>query len=77
MDKERPLPCPFCGKIEAVRLQSSHEDECSEISDREFFSYVCDASKWAGHEAGGCGAQSGFAPTEAAALTTWNRRVAR
>jgi hypothetical protein len=68
------LPCPFCGKIETIRIQSSseYEDECwGEVLDNdEQYHIVCNATKPIGP--GGCGASTGFFNSEEKAIDSWN-----
>lgn len=78
----RLAPCPFCGKLETVKLTDSSEYhmidcECQQDYDAEndrSYAVVCDASKPKGP--GGCGASGGFAPTRELAVERWNLRSA-
>lgn len=72
-------PCPFCGKAGTVEITDAHDlEECENFEDEEcpaetggscgFHAVVCSVHK------GGCGASSGYAPTEKEAVELWNRR---
>lgn len=69
--------CPFCGKHDTLMLTTFAElaDPYGElgIDEGESRAVVCDASKPDGK--GGCGATSGFKPTEADAVRNWNQRA--
>lgn len=69
------LPCPFCGADKAPRLASSQElmPELEDLDDGSEVTYTicCDAN------VGGCGACSGYQPTEANAVDAWDSRVIR
>lgn len=71
-------PCPFCGQqktlilIPASQYHADDEDDGYSYSHSETYAVMCDASSPGGP--GGCGASSGFKPTEAEAVTLWNRR---
>lgn len=75
------MPCPFCGadaaKIStAMQLEEcamAESEECPARKDADaakcgYKTVVCDVNK------GGCGAASGFMPTEEEAVRAWNRR---
>ena len=74
-------PCPFCGENVAVMTDAHDLEECSNFEDdnchcNEFESHpceyktvVCDVTR------GGCGASSGYYPTEKEAIEKWNRRA--
>lgn len=77
----KPKPCPFCGadaaKIStAMQLEEcamAESEECPARKDADaakcgYKTVVCDVNK------GGCGAASGFMPTEEEAVRAWNRR---
>lgn len=68
-------PCPHCGKTKPVRMAAASEDEGFDGSNADSYAVLCDASKWAGHDPGGCGAQSGYYETEDEAAAAWNRRA--
>lgn len=57
------LPCPFCVKLDSVRLVSGDEEYS-----KKFFAYCCDFLK------GGCGATGGYKLGEKEALLAWNTR---
>lgn len=68
----RYVPCPHCGKVETVEIVSGAEfsgvDEEEYYPHSDAFAAVCNVNK------GGCGAMSGFAPTEQTAEIKWNTR---
>ncbi|MBR1749918.1 MAG: Lar family restriction alleviation protein [Ruminococcus sp.] len=75
MNKSKLKPCPFCGKSMTVRLTNAKELETCRIDDCKLgyeecymIAVVCDFN------AGGCGASSGYAATEAEAVEKWNER---
>ena len=73
------LPCPFCKQAHTLKVTAASElfaDEDEEVPymHSESYAVICDASGPGGP--GGCGGQGGFKPTEAEAVTTWNRRAA-
>lgn len=76
------MPCPFCGadaaKIStAMQLEEcamAESEECPARKDADaakcgYKTVVCDVNK------GGCGAASGFWPTEEEAVRKWNQRA--
>lgn len=74
-------PCPFCGKQDPMVITDAHElESCANYDDENcpaeneggccgFLTVVCDVTK------GGCGATSGYAPTEEEAVEKWNKRA--
>lgn len=74
------LPCPFCGKAHTMKLTTAQElaeegeDDPEPWMHSDSFGVLCDASHPGGP--GGCGASSGFFPSEREAVEAWNRRVA-
>lgn len=78
-------PCPFCGKLETVHLETVRScEECGNFEsdacpayepfdDQEdrcpYKAVVCIIS------GGGCGASSGWYPSAEEAARKWNRRV--
>jgi hypothetical protein len=70
------LRCPFCGKSKALEIITGAKlmDEEQEYWQHSAsYSVVCNAAKPNGK--GGCGAMSGFADTEVAAVNRWNTRT--
>jgi len=66
-------PCPFCGKVDALKLIDSTE-VYPEDRDESFVMYqvVCDASTDACEA--GCGACNGWQRSQAEAIINWNIR---
>lgn len=75
------MPCPFCGadaakistamQLEECAMYESKDCPAQQAADTDSCSYktvVCDINK------GGCGATSGFMPTEEEAVRAWNQR---
>ena len=56
-------------------MGAASEDEGFDGSNADSYAVVCDASRWEGHNPGGCGAQSGYHETEELAITAWDRRA--
>jgi len=72
------LPCPFCGKSEAIVLQSSGEYELENFeidsgNDGQWH-VVCAANKIGKNGRMGCGASTGFSNSEEEAIEYWNTR---
>ena len=73
--------CPFCG-ANAAELTNAHNlEECANFEDENcpceqyedcgacgYYTVVCNANN------GGCGAASGYFPTEELAISAWNHR---
>lgn len=58
--------CPFCGRMNTVRLsESTEDDEDLEPS----YAVVCDFTM------GGCGASGGYAQDEDEAIAAWSQRA--
>lgn len=74
-------PCPFCGKNVAVMTDAHDLEECSNFEDdnchcNEFESHPCEyKTVVCAVTRGGCGASSGYYPTEEKAIEKWNRRA--
>ena len=72
-------PCPFCGKLNTLKLTTAEElanegeDDPLPWQHSESWAVICDGSKPLGP--GGCGATGGFASTQDEAVSVWNRRV--
>lgn len=69
------LPCPFCGKTEALEMIAGRElmDYEQEFwPHAESWAVICSAETPKGK--GGCGAMGGFALSEDLALEKWNMR---
>lgn len=75
------MPCPFCGADAAKISTAMQLEECAMFAEKDcpartaadtddcgYKTVVCDVNK------GGCGAASGFMPTEEEAVRAWNRR---
>lgn len=56
-------PCPFCGKLGSVRMETSTGSD-----DRQWFYVLCAIRKE------GCGASSGWYRHDQDAINNWNRR---
>lgn len=73
------IPCPFCGKKHTLRLTTAEElanegeDDPLPWEHAESWAVICDGSKPLGP--GGCGATSGFQPTQDEAVALWNTRA--
>jgi hypothetical protein len=71
--------CPFCGQSHTLKIISAAELWAEDDESVEFYPHsdsvavTCNAAKPDGP--GGCGAQGGFAPTEADAIAKWNTRA--
>lgn len=71
-------PCPFCGKAHTLKISTAsavlwdEEEQGYPYPHSESYTVACDASKPGGP--GGCGATSGYFPTEGEAVASWNRR---
>ena len=59
-------PCPFCGKN--YPTVSIYPASIADGDESFGFYVIC------GHEAGGCGASSGWAASEEIAINLWNKR---
>lgn len=79
-ERERLLPCPFCGLVRSLKVVSAEElasegdDDPDPWEHSDSYAVVCDASRPDGP--GGCGAQGGFKLTVTEAIENWNRRAA-
>jgi hypothetical protein len=68
------LPCPFCGNTESIELTDSkyfyQDDEDIE------YEIICSAERNVVENIckDGCGASSGFSPTQFGAIEKWNTR---
>ena len=67
-------PCPFCGKIEPVKILDENDFECLSESELEYiynpyFTVCCDVNS------GGCGACGGFRISQDEAAEAWNGRA--
>ena len=70
------MPCPFCGRTDTLRFWPSSEahEDCdgphTDGSNSLSYGVVCDAS-----DSRGCGASSGFDPSQELAAVRWNKRT--
>jgi len=69
LSAEELLPCPFCGIAGRSRIVPFDGEPYF-----PGFMVRCNASGWDGDPRKGCGATTGWAETEAAAISAWNRR---
>lgn len=78
-DQKTLEPCPFCGKADTLTVTSASEfwdgEEDAPYMYTEAYAVMCDASSPNGP--GGCGASSGFKPSQQEAVNLWNTRAAR
>ena len=66
--------CPFCGGKSIVITNCKELEDCQNFEkcgNSEYVAVVCDCTQ------GGCGASSGYKPTEKEAIEAWSMRKGR